>query len=393
MSTPYPRRLRQRIAAALLAVGLLAAIASIAALTAAQLGSGAGAASPLTEVIGQASEGRRFTLIRWELQYALNRWLMLAGGAIYDEPSCDPHKARRALVRLAGGGGALDGREAQCVERALERAVSDAVSEAGLATPLPLFRSQAVVWPPLDLELQRAPRVLAISPRDEIRLVASRLLSPQLPRSEYGEIEAAIEAEGEWSAWIGGVGGVATYPALIIPRADWYDALRLAAHEWMHHYLIFHPLGQAYFESDELRTINETVADIAGDELGALAAGRAPELRSAAELEAPPSAAAATLRDLRLEVDALLAEGRVAAAEARMEAGRGELAALGASYRRINQAFFAFRGGYADRPGAVSPYGPLLQNLRARSASLVEFVAAVRVIDSATEAMSVLEAR
>ena len=390
MSAPYPRRLRQRIAAALLAVGLLAALASIAALTAAQLGGGAGAASPLTEAIGQASEGRRFTLIRWELQYALNRWLMLAGGAIYDAPSCDP---REALARLAGGADALDGREAQCVERALERAVSDAVSEAGLATPLPLFRSQAVVWPPLDLELQRAPRVLAISPRDEIRLVASRLLSPQLPRSEYGEIEATIEAESEWSAWIGGVGGVATYPALIIPRADWYDALRLAAHEWMHHYLIFHPLGRAYFDSDELRTINETVADIVGDELGALAAGVAPELRSAAELEAPPSAAAATLRDLRLEVDALLAEGRVAAAEARMEAGRGELAALGASYRRINQAFFAFRGGYADRPGAVSPYGPLLQNLRARSASLVEFVAAVRVIDSATEAMSVLEAR
>ena len=390
MSAPYPRRLRQRIAAALLAVGLLAAIASIAALTAAQPGSGAGAASPLTEVIGQASEGRRFTLIRWELQYALNRWLMLAGGAIYGEPSCDP---REALARLAAGGDALDRREAQCVEWALERAVSDAVSEAGLATPLPLFRSQAVVWPPLDLELQRAPRVLAISPRDEIRLVASRLLSPQLPRSEYGEIEATIEAEGEWSAWIGGVGGVATYPALIIPRADWYDALRLAAHEWMHHYLIFHPLGQAYFDSDELRTINETVADIAGDELGALAAGVAPELRAAAELRGPPSAAAATLRDLRLEVDALLAEGRVAAAEARMEAGRGELAALGASYRRINQAFFAFRGGYADRPGAVSPYGPLLQNLRARSASLVEFVAAVRVIDSATEAMSALETR
>lgn len=390
MSAPYPRRLRQRIAAALLAVGLLASAAAIAALSAAQLGGGAGAASPLTEAIGQASEGRRFTLIRWELQYALNRWLMLAGGAIYDAPSCDP---REALARLAGGGEPIDGREAQCVERALERAVSDAVTEAGLATPLPLFHSQAVVWPPLDLELQRAPRVLAISPRGKIRLVASRLLSPQLPRSEYGGIEAEIEAGGEWSAWIGGVGGVATYPALIIPRADWYDALRLAAHEWMHHYLIFHPLGRAYFDSDELRTINETVADIAGDELGALAAGRAPALRSAAERNAPPSPAAAALRELRLEVDALLVEGRVAEAEARMEAGRGELAALGASYRRINQAFFAFRGGYADRPDAVSPYGPLLQQLRERSASLAEFVAAVRGIASAAEAEAVLEAR
>ena len=390
MSAPYPRRLRQSIAAALLAVGLLGSIALIAALASAHLGRSAGAATPLNETISEAADDQRFTLLRWELEFVFNRWLALVGGLVYDAPSCD---APAALERLATNAANADERSTQCVERALERALAVAISEAGLTTPLPLFRSQSVVWPPVDLELQRAPRVLAISPRSEIRLAASVLLSPRLERSEYAAIEAAVEADGEWSAWIGGIGGVATYPALIIPRADWYDALRLAAHEWLHHYLIFHPLGRAYFTSDALRTINETAADIAGDELGALAAGVEPTEHTALELELPEHPAAAALRSLRLEVDALLAAGQVANAEARMAAAQANLAALGARYRRINQAFFAFRGGYADQPGATSPYGPLLQELRQRSRSLAEFVAAIRPINSTATADAVLGGR
>ena len=389
MSAPNPRRLRQRIAAALLGIGLAASIALIALI--------AQAAAPPGRIIGEAAQGQRFTLIRWELEHVFNRWIAIPARLVYDEPQCD---APLTLARLSGvqanraqaNEAQVNG--AQCVERALERAISEAVGQAGLATPLPLFRSQRIVWPPLDIELERAPRVLAVSPRSEVRLAASTLLSPELRREEYGRIEAAIETGGEWSAWIGGVGGVATYPALIIPRADWYDALRLAAHEWLHHYLIFHPLGRAYFASDEMRTINETVADIAGDELGALALGAEQRERAAAELDdAGEHPAAATLRELRLEVDALLAEGQVEEAEARMEAVRRQLAAEGINYRRINQAFFAFRGGYAGRPEAVSPYGPLLQALRGRSVSLAAFVHAVRGVDSVVAADALLGVR
>lgn len=382
MSAPDPRRLRQRIAAVLLAIGLAASIALIALV--------AQAAAPLGETIGEAAQGRRFTLVRWELEHVFNRWIAIPARLVHDERQCD---APQTLAQMASGGQLNEG-EAQCVERALERAIAGAVTQAGLATPLPLFGSQRIVWPPLDIELERPPRVLAVSPRSEVRLAASMLLSPDLPRAEYGRIEAAVEAEGEWSAWIGGVGGVATYPALMIPRADWYDALRLAAHEWLHHYLIFHPLGRAYFESDELRTINETVADIAGDELGALALGAAPRDGAVAELnDAAEYPAAVALRELRLEVDALLAEGQVEEAEARMDEVRRQLAAEGVSYRRINQAFFAFRGGYADRPEAISPYGPLLQALRGRSASLAAFVHAVRGVDSVVAADALLGLR
>ena len=47
----------------------------------------------------------------------------------------------------------------------------------------------------------------------------------------------------------------------------------------------------------------------------------------------------ATLRDLRREVDALLAAGKVSEAEARMEAVRLQLADSGVHIRKINQAY------------------------------------------------------
>ena len=190
------------------------------------------------------------------------------------------------------------------------------------------------------------------------------------------------------------VGGVATYPALVIPRPTWGETLRLVGHEWVHHYLIFHPLGRAYFRSDDLRTINETVADIVGNEIGAQAAGpgSGSEARSEAD-ELRDEAVDDILRNLRLEVDALLADGQIIEAEVLMESARGRLAVAGVRYRRINQAFFAFRGGYATQLGAASPYGPLLEDLRARSGSVADFVAAIRGVGSVSDADAVLGPR
>ena len=62
----------------------------------------------------------------------------------------------------------------------------------------------------------------------------------------------------------------------------------------------------------------------------------------------------------------------------------------GVRYRRINQAFFAFRGGYATQLGAASPYGPLFEGLRARSGSVADFVAAIRGVGSVSDADAVL---
>ncbi|HZW04499.1 MAG TPA: hypothetical protein VFF68_11270, partial [Anaerolineaceae bacterium] len=57
----------------------------------------------------------------------------------------------------------------------------------------------------------------------------------------------------------------------------------------------------------------------------------------------------------------------------------------GYQLRRLNQAYFAFYGAYADAPrGAAGrdPIGPLVRALRARSGSLKQFVDSIAWITS-----------
>jgi hypothetical protein len=189
---------------------------------------------------------------------------------------------------------------------------------------------------------------------------------------------------------VAGVGGVGTYPSAVPLDVDYGHLLETVAHEWLHQYLFFRPLGSRYFRDPALATINETVADIAGRELGALAAERYPlSTTLPAEEEGLPAGQAGAgatptpgagidfnqvMRELRLEVDRLLAEGKVAEAESLMEARRQFLADHGYYIRRINQAYFAFHGLYADTPASSSPIGPKLDELRRRSSSLGDFI-------------------
>ena len=67
-----------------------------------------------------------------------------------------------------------------------------------------------------------------------------------------------------------------------------------------------------------------------------------------------------------------------------MEEKRRFLADHGYFIRRINQAYFAFHGLYADTPASSSPIGPKLEELRRRSGSLGDFLhAAARITSEA----------
>ncbi|MEE8347657.1 MAG: hypothetical protein V3S20_09940, partial [Dehalococcoidia bacterium] len=90
----------------------------------------------------------------------------------------------------------------------------------------------------------------------------------------------------------------------------------------------------------------------------------------------------AEMRALRLQVEELLAQGRVAQAERLMQEKRDEFEANGVYIRRINQAYFAFQGSYADTASSIDPIGPKLQRLRERTGSAVEFVRLVRSLTS-----------
>jgi hypothetical protein len=146
-----------------------------------------------------------------------------------------------------------------------------------------------------------------------------------------------------------------------------------------------------YLETPALRTMNETTAAIAGDEIGLAFIERYyPELAPPPEEdsggEAPqepprrdPQAFDINyeLRQTRLVVDDLLEMGKVEAAEAYMEARRKYFWEHGYQIRKLNQAYFAFYGAYADEPGGAAgedPVGAAVRSMRAASPRLVDFV-------------------
>jgi hypothetical protein len=169
------------------------------------------------------------------------------------------------------------------------------------------------------------------------------------------------------------------------------------SHEWIHTYLAFRPLGWRYYDSGAMRTINETVASIAGDELGRRVIERFypekapppawPQPRALrAEGEAKPTFSfGAFMRETRLAIDKLLAAGQIAEAETYMAARRKELAEHGYLLRRLNQAYFAFHGSYAVGAAATDPIGGKLRLLRLQSGSLAEFMQIVAGFKSAVD--------
>lgn len=347
-----------------------------------------------------------FDVFGWELRHVPDKWLYLTGrfltGGLPVEEQ-DERIARYLLLtaqlRDLGTDGADEARRGRVrdereeiendVEAVIEGRLTTVLREIGLTSSLPLFPDAAWVFPPVDFELDQPPRVLNVSPRERIELVAQRQLDPGLPLSDVVELERELEAGGELSALAEASSGFSTYPSIIAPRTDYEVLVATVAHEWVHHYLVFRPLGLHYADSVELRTLNETVADLAGQEVAARYIERYPLLEEVeAQLGAPdqsPEEIAAELRALRLEVEALLDDGEVETAESLMEQRRLELAEEGVVFRRVNQAFFAFRDVYAFDPVSIDPIGGQVIALRARAGTLERFMREVSGVTSAEE--------
>jgi hypothetical protein len=68
-----------------------------------------------------------------------------------------------------------------------------------------------------------------------------------------------------------------------------------------------------------------------------------------------------------------------------MEERRKLFVANGYHIRKLNQAYFAFYGAYADQPGGATgsdPIGPLLRDIRQHSNSVYQFLDRVGSIGS-----------
>jgi hypothetical protein len=241
------------------------------------------------------------------------------------------------------------------------------------------------------------PLALIVSQRNVIQQTANISVLPDLTLDDQIKLEDRIAKSLDVSTLVVPIGGVGVYPTLITETTDLHWLLDTIAHEWTHNYLTLRPLGLSYSKTPELRTMNETTASITGGEVGNYVLQKYyPELVKPAAasdfglvslngLPLPASASADTapfdfraeMHQTRVTADKLLADGKIDEAEAYMEQRRQLFWKNGYLIRKLNQAYFAFYGAYADVPGGAAgedPVGPAVRALRAQSASLADFV-------------------
>ena len=275
-------------------------------------------------------------------------------------------------------------------EEAVEAVISDVVRAEGLGFPL------GILLPPTDFRFDNPPLILVTSPRNSIRLEGTRLIENDIKMVTRSEIEQRIESDGKTSALVDDLAGLGTYPAFVSDQYELRQLTRTAAHEWLHNYWIFHPLGRSMWNSANMYALNETAADIAGNELGDKAYQRLGGNLKESDLRYGNTAIAAPhltriLRETRKEVDKLLSENNIAGAEEVMRDQHWHLRLGGYRIRKINQAYFAFRGNYADSPASISPIGAELNEYRETFPTVGEFIKSIATVKNYLQFQLMLE--
>ena len=260
------------------------------------------------------------------------------------------------------------------------------------------FSLAGQAWPPVLMHMTPLPAMLVVSPRDHIESEYQVPLVHGLSTPVYEKLETAVFDDLDMASLVVPVGGIGTYPAMIMETASINWLTEVTAHEWTHNWLTLQPLGVSYGLDPQVRIINETVASMVDREIrdGVIEQfypeympQPPPETPPAEETrpdpdEPPPFDFRAEMAATRIRVDELLEAGEIEEAEAYMEARRQEFVANGYLIRKLNQAYFAFYGAYASEPGATGgdPIGPMLGEIRAHSPSLRDFLETVAPITS-----------
>lgn len=269
--------------------------------------------------------------------------------------------------------------------------------------------------PPVLYHVTPLPTHLIISRRDRIEQITSISLRPDIPLEGQIRIEDNVAHALDVSTLIVPVGGIGTYPTMVMRTSYFTWQVGVVIHEWTHNFLTLRPLGMNYGTTPELRTMNETTASIVENEIGPLLLERFyPTLRASPpnlglvawdQLRLPPFSARmggmtgrvergndpppfdfrAEMHTTRVHADELLAAGKIEAAETYMEARRQFFWDNGYAIRKLNQAYFAFHGAYADIPGGPAgedPVGPAVRALRDQSDSLADFLHTIAWMNS-----------
>jgi hypothetical protein len=324
---------------------------------------------------------------------------------LYADPSVTDKEA--ASTHLRAQLDSLDQRQKQLAplaESILQEQVSTVLAEQNLT-------SGGEPIPPLLYHSSAVPMGLIISPRDHIEQLANISVQPDLSVDQQASLENQVDTALDVSTLVVPIGGVGVYPTMVMRTTSLSWLLDTISHEWTHNFLTLRPLGFLYNATPQLRTMNETTASIVGDEIGQLvlqkyypelvpASSSSLQLASAKpasispEGDPPPFDFRAEMHETRVTADKLLAEGKIDEAEAYMEARREIFWQNGYAIRKLNQAYFAFYGAYADVPGGAAgedPVGPAVRALRAQSASLADFVKRISWMTSFQELQAAVQ--
>jgi len=290
------------------------------------------------------------------------------------------------------------------VERILKKQIREALAQQDIFNPLDRYITFKINFPPIGFKLEKPPHLLVVSPRDRIESMREILLKQDLSLEEMESIEAEVDELGV-SSLVVGLGGLgATYPSFVSSNAGLQNTINTATEEWLHQYLAFRPLGFFYVldligvsRNYEIATINETLASMASEEIGSIVYEEYYATNKNGDSETQVTTTEfdfnREMREIRKAVDQYLTQGQIELAEEFMEQKRQYLASMGYYIRKLNQAYFAFHGAYADSSTSISPIGLELKELRNQSASLKDFLNAVsemtsrqNLIDSITPA-------
>jgi len=289
------------------------------------------------------------------------------------------------------------------VELVIGSQIRETLAKEDIHCPADRYARLNVIFPPIDFRLDQPPNLLIVSPRDRIDSSRRIMLVQDISLEAVEELEASIDSLGVSSLVVrlGGFGGA--YPTFVADEASLKFTVEAATEEWLHQYLTFTPLGFMYvldltrvLPNYDLITMNETVAGIVSQEIGqAVLEAYYPQYAAKVygrEASHAESEFDREMRKTRIAVDQLLADRRIEQAERFMEKRRRYLASRGYYIRKLNQAYFAFYGGYGDDPVSVSPISTEIRELRSRSTSLSDFLRRAAAMTSHQDLVDSLKA-
>tara|TARA_Y100000590_G_scaffold279551_2_gene313976 strand:- start:22950 stop:24119 length:1170 start_codon:yes stop_codon:yes gene_type:complete len=328
-----------------------------------------------------------FSILDWELRRLPAKWSYKIKSIIAKDHQTKSTQLENIYSYFDPKRDDLDKSSLLDVEASFERVISDAIKLEGIT----YFNK--IIFPPVSISLDSAPYVLITSPRNKIVRGDEALLKSNLSVQQAIDIENRLLKQENLSALVIPIGGIATYPVIVANSNDLLWSLETSAHEWLHTFLFFRPLGFNMFKSVEMHILNETVASLAGKEIGLTAFNllssnndKQIDLCKVINLQKHEPNSLFNFRnemkETRINTEKLLSEGKIDEAETYMKHRTLEFNANGYQIRKLNQAYFAFYGTYADSPGSISIIGPEVEEYRSYFNSLKDFIIDISKISS-----------